>query len=71
MDIIWLARNPQGALTRIITIVLLISKAHLASIVTPESMLTSSRRYQRGWRLPTAYVKQEVPSAISTLGVET
>ena len=71
MDIIWLSRNPQGVLTRIITIIILISKARVASTVTPESMLKSSHRYRRGWRLPTAYVKQEAPSAILTLGVET
>lgn len=71
MDIIWLSRNSQGVLTRIITIILLISKAQLVSMVIPESILTPSHRYRCGWHLPTAYVKQGVPSAISTLEVET
>ena len=34
LDIIWLAKNSQGAFTRIITIILLISKVQTRAVVT-------------------------------------
>lgn len=69
MDIIWLAKNSQGVLTRIITIILLIFKVrvhayhrhHHQNHVDPVS-----HRYQLCLRSPTAFVKPEVLSAGST-----
>ena len=43
LDVIWLSKNPQGVLTRIITIILLISKVRLASAITPKTTLTLSQ----------------------------
>jgi len=71
MDIIWLAKNSQGAFTRTITIILLISKVRARTRGHHRNMFMLSHRYRLGWRLPTAYVKREVPLAVSTSGVAT
>ena len=71
MDIIWLAKNSQGAFTRIITIILLISKVRARTRGHHQNMLMLSHRYRPGWHSPTAYVKREAPLVVSISGVAT